>query len=204
VIARRRGPAESRCGILHASAVTSIRGRVPKLLSAELRCRLTSVTSPASHRPNLAKGLWLEFAEPIEDKRDRGIFGAGHGLRSGPAVVRPDHAGLLPLANCKLVGWRAPGSREIAGLPAEEITGASRIRAEPIRTIFPTRAADNPGLDDMEELKPALDCDGHFLLRCPRALIPTRGTVRILTYEIRVGHKDIVGTAQGRWGRRLR
>jgi len=205
VIARRRGAAEIEVRNFFMRLPVTVNPRqVPKLLSAGVALSPYKRDEPgySSTEPR-RKGLWLEFAEPIEDKRDR-YFARVTAYGPDPLLSGQITQALLPLP-LQLVGGEPQVAARLLGLPLPEEITELPIEPEPIRTIFPDQAADNAGLDDMEELKPALDSDRHFLLPPPKGINPDAPELfGFWTYEIRVGHKDMWSTAQGRWGRRLR
>ena len=83
------------------------------------------------------------------------------------------------------------------------------IDQELIRVIRPNQADDGAGLQAMVELTPATTNPGekprHFLVPIPPGLHPEADELfGFFTYELRVGHRHIWSTSQGRFGRPLR
>ena len=64
---------------------------------------------------------------------------------------------------------------------------------------------DKAGLDAMQEMIPSAGSKKHFLIPLPPGLNAASPELfGMFTYEMRVGHKNIWSTAQGRYGRALR
>ncbi len=205
VVARLRGPEEVEARTYAVRLPVTVNPRQsPKLLSAGLALSPYERDEPAyTSTEARRRGLWLEFDAPIEDERDR-YFARVTAYAPDPLLSGQITHALLPLP-LQLVGGDPQVAARLLGLPLPEEITELPIEAEPIRTIVPNQPADNAGLDDMEELKPSTDSDRHFLLPLPKGISPEAPELfGFWTYEIRVGHKDMWCTAQGRWGRRLR
>jgi hypothetical protein len=125
------------------------------------------------------RALWLELDRPPDDPNDR-FF-----------------ARVLRVAPDPILSALGDGVPETAEPPLS-------VDAEPIRTIVPGQAEDESGLDAMQELLPS-DSPVHFMLPAPPGMDDTAPELfGFFTYELRVGHKGVWSTAQGRFGTRLR
>ena len=205
VIARMRGPVEIEARNFFIRLPVTVNPRqTPKLLSAGIALSPYEREKPGYASTEARKRqLWLEFAEPIQDERDR-YFVRVTAYGPDPLLSGQLTHALLPVP-LQFVGGDPQLAAKLLGLPLPEELTELPIDPEPIRVIFPNQAADNSGLDDMVELTPATDSNRHFLLPLPKGINPDFPELfGFWTYEIRVGHKDMWSTAQGRWGRRLR
>jgi hypothetical protein len=153
--------------------------QTPKLVSAGI------ALSTYKRSPNYAstdprqRALWLEFAEPLENERDRYFarvltYAPDPMLISGGEPVTPTEEPPLP------------------------------IDPELTRVIVPDQSDDRAGLAAMQELFPS-DSPRHFLLPLPPGVSPdSRELFGFYVYELRVGHRVGWSTAQGRFGPPLR
>jgi len=205
VVARTRGPVETTVREFAIRLPVTVNPRqTPKLLSAGIALSPYERDEPAyaSTEPRERK-LWLEFAEPVEDSRDR-YFARVIAYGPDPLLAGDLTHALLPVP-MKVVGGDPQVAAKFLGLPLPEESTELPIPAEPIRVIFPGQLPDNSGMDDMIELARSSDSNRHFTLPLPKGVDPQSPEMfGFWTYEIRVGHKDMWSTAQGRWGRRLR
>lgn len=161
--------------------VTTNPAQVPKLVSSGLALSKYIRNNNYSQSDPRARYLWLEFAEPVKDPNDA--------LFVRMLAYAPD-----PL----LSDWRW----ELFQVPPEPLLP---IDPEDVRTITPNQPEDNYGLDAMQELTSVSSDGKHFIVPLPPGLHPDSAELfGFFTYEIRVGHKEIWSTAQGRFGRALR
>jgi hypothetical protein len=124
--------------------------------------------------------LWLEFEQPVLDKRDR------YFARVAAYAPDPMLTSLTPIE---------PPAPEEAPLPVDP---------EPIRVIVPGQSDDRAGLDAMQPLLPA-QSERHFLVPLPPGLTDVSPELfGFFVYEIRAGHAEGWSTAQGRFGPALR
>ena len=125
------------------------------------------------------RALWLELDRQPDDPNDRYFA----------RVVR-----VAPDPILSAVGEDVPDVAE-PPLPVDP---------EPIRTIVPGQSEDESGLDAMQELLPS-DSPVHFRLPLPPGTQDSAPEFfGFFTYELRVGHKQVWSTAQGRFGVPLR
>jgi len=162
--------------------VTTIPSQIPELASAGIALspyiskNNYSVTEPRE------KYLWLEFKEAPADPNDSFYIRL---LNYAPDPL---------LAN---VTFDLLENTSEPALP---------IDPELIRVITSGNDTDDKaGLDAMQEMIPAAGSDKHFLIPLPPGLNAASPELfGLFTYEMRVGHKKIWSTAQGRYGRPLR
>jgi hypothetical protein len=161
--------------------ITTKPAQVPKIVSAGIaqskyiNDELYSSTEPRK------RYLWLEFAEPLRNKKD------AYFIRM--LAYSPDPL----LAQWQSDMFKAP---EEPSLP---------ISPEPIRIISPGHTDDESGLNAMQELTKADDSNVHYLVPLPPGLHAASAELfGFITYELRVGHKIGWSTAQGRFGSALR
>lgn len=161
--------------------VTTNPAQVPKLVSSGLALSKYSRNDAYSESTPRARYLWLEFEEPVKDPNDA-LFVRVLGYAPDPL----------------LSDWRW----ELFLVPSEPLLP---IDEEMIRTITPNQPEDNSGLDAMQELT-SVSADGrHFIVPLPPGMHPDSSELfGFFTYEIRVGHRHIWSTAQGRFGRPIR
>ncbi len=161
--------------------VTTNPAQVPKLVSSGLALSKYSRDGRYSQSDPRARYLWLEFDEPVLDPNDA-LFVRVLGYAPDPL----------------LSDWRW----ELFIVPSEPLLP---IDPEEVRTITPAQPEDNSGLDAMQELTSVSPDGKHFIVPLPPGLHPDSPELfGFFTYEIRVGHKNIWSTAQGRFGRPLR
>ena len=165
--------------------ITGKPAQVPKIVSAGLaQSKYISDNIYSSTEPR-RRFLWLEFAEPLQNKND------AYFIRM--LAYSPD-----PL----LSRWEF----EMLKAPEEPTLP---INPEPIRIISPQHTDDKSGLNAMQELSAADIKDGkspvHYLVPLPPGLHASSAELfGFLTYELRVGHKKGWSTAQARFGSPLR
>jgi hypothetical protein len=131
--------------------------------------------------------LWLELKQPVHDPNDVLFIRL---LAYAPDPLLSD-LGKYP---------------ELLDAPFEP---AIPLDPELIRVIRPAQADDNSGLNAMTELEGAIvDEDQkprHYLVPLPQGLHADSDELfGFFTYELKIGHKRIWSTAQGRFGRLLR
>ena len=161
--------------------MTTKPAQVPKIVSAGLaeskyvNDELYSSTEPRK------RYLWLEFAEPLRNKKD------AYFIRM--LAYSPDPL----LARWESDMFKAP---EEPALP---------INPEPIRVITWGHIDDKSGLNARQELTKADDSEVHYLVNIPEGLHDGSAELfGFFTYELSVGHKIGWCTAQSRYGSVLR
>ena len=156
--------------------------QVPELASAGVALSPYISKDNYSHTEAREKYLWLEFKEPPADPNDSFYIRL---LNYAPDPL---------LANMSV------------DLLQNTQEPALPIDPELIRVISAGNDTDDKaGLDAMQEMIPAKGSKKHFLIPLPPGLNPASPELfGMFTYEIRVGHKLIWSTAQGRYGRPLR
>ncbi len=161
--------------------ITTKPAQVPKIVSAGLAQSKYINDDLYSNTEPRKRYLWLEFAEPLRNKKD------AYFIRM--LAYSPDPL----LARWESDMFKAP---EEPTLP---------INPEPIRIISPDHTDDKSGLTAMQELTRADDSDVHYLVPLPPGLHAVSAELfGFFTYELRVGHKIGWSTAQGRFGTVLR
>ncbi len=161
--------------------VTTNPSQVPKLVSSGLALSKYNRDGVYSQSEPRARYLWLEFEEPLKDPNDA-LFVRMLGYAPDPL----------------LSDWRW----ELFIVPTEPLLP---IDEEAIRIVSPNQPEDNSGLDAMQELTSVSPDGKHFIVPLPPGLHPNSMELfGFFTYEIRVGHRHIWSTAQGRYGRALR
>jgi hypothetical protein len=154
--------------------------QTPNLLSAGIGLSPYIRAADYSSSEPRRRELWLEFAEPVSDKRDA--------LFARVLAYAPD-----PM----LTGGRPapPPTPSEPPLP---------IPSESIRSITPGHTPDQAGLDAMQKLIES-DSPRHFYLPLPPGLSHESPEMfGFFTYEVRVGHFVGWTTAHGRFGAPLR
>lgn len=161
--------------------MTTKPAQVPKIVSAGIaQSKYVSDEKYSSTEPR-KRYLWIEFAEPLENKNDT------YFIRM--LAYSPDPL----LSRWESAMFKAP---EEPALP---------INPEPIRVISPGHTDDRTGLDAMQELTKADDSRVHYLVPLPPGMhAASLELFGFFTYELRVGHKIGWSTAQGRFGPVLR
>ncbi len=167
--------------------VTTIPAQVPKLASAGIALSPYVRDERYANTEPRERHLWIELEEPIEDPNDA-LFIRFLAYSPDPLLVKGSVLESLMEA------------QEEPVLP---------IDPELIRTIRPNQSDDNAGLQAMVELTPATTNPGdkprHFLVPIPPGLHAESDELfGFFTYELRVGHRHIWSTSQGRFGRPLR
>jgi hypothetical protein len=161
--------------------VTTKPAQVPRIVSAGIAQSIYIANDKYSATEPRKRYLWLEFNEPLRDKRD------AYFIRM--LAYSPDPL----LSRWDIDMMRAP---EEPALP---------IDPERIRIIAPDPVDDHAGLNAMQELIRSEDSDTHYLVPLPPGLHASSAELfGFYTYEIRVGHKNCWTTAQGRFGSVLR
>ena len=167
--------------------VTTIPAQIPRLASAGVALSPYQRDDRYANTEPRARHLWIELEEPIEDPNDA-LFVRFLAYSPDPLLVR--------------------GSvlKSLMDAPEEP---ALPIDPELIRQIRPGQSDDNAGLQAMVEMASATVKPGvkprHFLVPVPPGLHPESDELfGFFTYELRVGHRHIWSTSQGRFGRPLR
>lgn len=161
--------------------VTTNPSQIPEITSSGVALSKYTRNEVYSQTDIRAKYLWLEFKEPVADPNDS-IFVRVLGYAPDPLLAqwRFDH-------------FIVPKEPPLA------------IDPEVKRVISPLQSEDNSGLNAMQEMT-SVSADGrHFIVPLPPGLhADSPEMFGFFTYEIRIGHKEIWSTAQGRFGRPLR
>ncbi|MEM6344935.1 MAG: hypothetical protein AAF927_13675 [Bacteroidota bacterium] len=167
--------------------VTTNPAQVPVLASAGIALSPYRRDERYANTEARERHLWIELEEAVEDPNDE-LFIRFLAYSPDPLLVAGNRlADLL----------EAPKDPEFP------------IDPEWIRVIRPDQADDNAGLNAMVELSPAIVESGdkarHFLVPIPPGLHANADELfGFFTYELRIGHKHIWSTSQGRFGRPLR
>ena len=159
--------------------------QTPKLVSAGLALSPYAPSADYSSTEARQRALWLEFAEPLDDKNDlyfaRVLAYAPDPMLTGDQILQPGPAPIIP-----------PPEPPLA------------IDPELIRVIVPDQSDDGAGLDAMQKLIPS-DSPLHFMLPLPTGLaVDASELFGFFVYELRVGHFLGWSTAQARFGPALR
>jgi hypothetical protein len=125
------------------------------------------------------RALWLELDRSVDDPHDRYF------------------ARVLRVAPDPIISEQGESVAEIAET-------SLAIDPEYIRAIVQGESDDRAGLDAMQELIES-DSPIHFMLPLPPGMDENAPELfGFFTYELRVGHRDVWSTAQGRFGPPLR
>ena len=167
--------------------VTTNPAQVPELASAGVALSPYVRDERYANTEPRVRHLWIELEEPIEDPNDA-LFIRFLAYSPDPLLVK---------------GTELPGLMEAPEEPELPID------PEWIRVIRPGQSDDSAGLQAMVELTPAVVGPGeqprHFLVPIPPGLHPDSDELfGFFTYELRIGHRHIWSTSQGRFGRALR
>ncbi len=167
--------------------VTTIPSQIPMVASAGLALSPYRKDERYANTEPRRQHLWIELKEAVEDPNDAVFI---RFLANAPDPLLAD-----------LVKYP-----ELIDEPEES---AIPLDPELIRVIRPEQADDFAGLNAMTELIPAITTPGeaprHFLVPLPPGLHAESDELfGFFTYELRMGHRRIWSTAQGRFGRPLR
>jgi hypothetical protein len=162
--------------------VTTTPHQIPVLASAGIALSPYIANKDYSATEAREKHLWFEFKDAPDDPNDS-------------FFIR-----LLNYAPDPLLAKLSTGLVENTEEPALPID------PELIRVISSgNNTDDEAGLDAMQEMIPSVKSNKHFLIPLPPGLHAASPELfGMFSYEIRVGHKKIWSTAQGRFGRALR
>ncbi len=171
----------------HMLPVTTIPAQVPVLASAGVALSKYKRDEKYANTEPREKCLWIELEEPIDDPNDELFI---RFLSYAPDPLLVDIRRLNQLLEA----------------PDEPVLP---IDLELIRLIRPDQSDDLAGLNAMVQLSPAQVQAGvkprHFQIPLPPGLHANSDELfGFFTYELRVGHRHIWSTAQGRFGRPLR
>ena len=160
--------------------------QVPEVVAAGLALTPYNRDSEYASTASRTKRLWVEFKEPLADRRDAWFVKA--------LMTSPDPMLL-------------PGSEPVADPVVVEGTP---LDPELVRVITPGQVQDLAGLSTMQRLEPSASSNRHFLVPLPPNT--DSGSPELFsfyTYEIRCGHDrgpasdPLWSTAQGRFGEAL-
>jgi hypothetical protein len=181
--------------------------QTPKLVSAGIALSPYKPSADYSETESRHRALWLEFDEPVEDPNDalyaRILSYGPDPLLSGDIthLLRPVPE--LPVGSLTLF--------DIVEriLPEPPDPPALAIDPEPIRVVVPDQPEDRSGLEAMNEMTEAVEDSPptrsrYFIVPLPGGTDQDAPEMfGFWAYEIRVGHKQVWSTAQGRFGRPL-
>lgn len=170
--------------------------QVPKIIAAGVALSPYRADENYASTESRQKMLWLEFEQPIENPDDT-YFARVLAYSPDPMLYDVNLRNNPPTSFYPSIPINIPDE---SALP---------IEPEFIRFIIPNQAHDRNGLDAMQEMIPATMEEGklarHYLLPLPLGLTAdSKELLGFFVYELRVGHKDIWCTAQGRYGAALR
>jgi hypothetical protein len=177
------GGANARVSLANTLPVTTVPRQVPQVVAAGYALSEYQADERYSTTAERTRMLWLEFAEPLQDKRDAYFVRV--------LAHSPDP---LLLARAE---------------PAADPPAYARSVLDPelMRVITPGEADDLAGLATMQKLLPAHGSERHFLVPLPPGVSgASPELLGFYTYEIRVGHdrgtkaSPFWSTAQGRFG----
>jgi hypothetical protein len=177
------GGSSARVSLSNTVPVTTVPRQIPQVVSAGYALSEYQADERYSTTGGRTRMLWLEFAEPLQDKRDAYFVRV--------LAHSPDP---LLLARAE---------------PAADPAAYARSPLDPelVRVITPGEADDLAGLATMQKLLPAHGSDRHFLVPLPPGVSgASPELLGFYTYEIRVGHdrgtktSPFWSTAQGRFG----
>ena len=160
--------------------------QVPKVVAAGIALTAYGRNADYATTSPRTKRLWIEFAEPLVDKRDAWFV--------KPLFITPDPMLL-------------PGSEPVADpLVVEGVA----LDPELVRVITPGQVQDLAGYATMQKLEPSATSDRHFLLPLPPNTDPGSPELfSFFTYDFRAGHDSgplanpLWSTAQGRFSQSL-
>lgn len=160
--------------------------QVPKVVAAGIALTPYSREFEYATTASRTKRLWIEFSEPLADRRDAWFV--------KPLAITPDPMllpGVEPVAD----------PLEVEGVPLDP---------ELVRVITPGQVQDLAGLSTMQRLEASPTSDRHFLVPLPPNTDPGSPELfSFYTYDIRCGHdrgpaaNPLWSTAQGRFGESL-
>jgi len=160
--------------------------QVPKVVAAGIALTPYKHDAEYAATGSRTKRLWIEFDEPLLDRRDAYFVRA--------LTQTPDPMLL-------------PGVEPVAD---PEVVEGAPLDPELARVITPGQVQDLAGLSTMQKLLPSADSDRRFLVPLPPNTTPNSPELfSFFTYEIRVGHDHgplndpLWTTAQGRFGEPL-
>jgi len=180
------GGASAQVSLTNMLPVTTVPRQIPQVVSAGYALSEYQADAQYSTTGERTRMLWLELAEPLQDKRDAYFVRV--------LAHSPD-----PLLLARVE-------------PAADPPAYARSALDPelVRVITPGEADDLAGLATMQKLLPAHGSDRHFLVPLPPGVSGASPELHgFYTYEIRVGHdrgtkaSPFWSTAQGRFGEQI-
>ena len=158
--------------------------QVPRVKAAGIALTPFGAGEDYASTQTRVRKLWLEFEEPLADRRDAYFVKALH--RTPDPMLLPD--------------WE-PAADPVA-------LESTPLDPELVRVITPGQVEDLSGFNAMQQLEPAAGSGGrHFLVPLPPNTDPASPELfSFFTYEIRVGHgpgepdDPFWSTSQGRFG----
>jgi len=181
--------------------------QTPKLVSAGIALSPYQRDDAYASTTARQRVLWFEFEEPIEDDNDL-LFARIVGYGPDPLLSGAITHLLVP-APAIPIGPTTWFDIVESMLPDPPAAPPLAIDPEPMRVIVPGQPEDSSGLDAMIEMEaslppPAPTKPRHFIVPLPPGIAPNAPDLfGFWTYELRIGHKLIWSTAQGRYGRPL-
>jgi hypothetical protein len=175
--------ASAQVSLSNTLPVMTVPRQIPQVVAAGYALSEYRADAQYSTTAKRTRMLWLELAEPLQDKRDAYFVRV--------LAHSPD-----PLLLAR--------AEPVADPPA---FARSPLDPELVRVITPGEADDLAGLATMQKLLPAQGSDRHFLVPLPPSVSGASPELfGFYTYEIRVGHdrgtreNPFWSTAQGRFG----
>ncbi len=175
--------------------------QVPKIVSAGIAQTDYKFDEKYSTTDIRNRFLWLEFEEPVSDKKDI-YYCRILGYAADPLIRQFELTTQLAAV--------LTGSMDLADSTNSDLSAsiepALPIAPEPIRVILKGMSNDFAGIHAMQEMTKSTSSDKHYLVPLPPGLNGDSAELfGFFTYEVRVGHsKKIWSTARGRFGRPLR
>ena len=200
--------------------ITTVPAQVPKIISVGIALspdmpEEVLIANRYSETADRNRYLWIEFDEPLLDKKDmyfaRVLAYAPDPMLAASPTLLNDVMIVNGMLRHKSAGatWNELWDNY---LKTEQTEPPINLDAEPVRVVRPGQPFDQSGLEAMQAMIPAKATGDalstrHFLLPLPLEIYPdSEELFGFFTYEFRVGHQDPKkwSTAQGRFGSPLR
>jgi hypothetical protein len=181
--------------------------QTPKLVAAGIALSPYVAHDDYSATEPRRRVLWFEMDVPIEDPNDA-LYARVLAYGPDPLLSGVLTHLLLPVPELPIGATTLYDIVEKV-LPHPPDPPPLAVDPEPMRVIVPNQPEDSSGLDAMMEMPEGTLQAGelrskYFVLLLPPGIEPDAPELfGFWTYELRVGHKAIWSTAQGRFGRPL-